>query len=143
MFHQELSHYIAKQEEFIGSLGHRLKASSTTVLIQDTLENLCNEEALEELYGDFPSSIRRIWINRDFTILVNKDKLRKYYENLLENTETDLLRKVAKQNRKAKPSQRGESTQEAPNQVSPEVQSEEGRASHPMRPEMPPPPQLQ
>jgi len=139
MFHQELSHYIAKRKEFIGSLGHRLKASSTTVLIQDIPENLCNEEALEELYGDFPGGIRRIWINRDFTILVNKDKLRKYYENLLENTETDLLRKVAKQSRKGKSHQRGESTQEASEQVAAEVQSVEGRASHSARLEMGPP----
>ncbi|KAF8847422.1 hypothetical protein BDZ45DRAFT_754915 [Acephala macrosclerotiorum] len=109
--HRRVSHYIAKREEFLSSLGNRLKASSTTVLIQDIPESLCNDEALEELYGDFPGGIRRIWINRDFTILVNKDKLRKYYENLLENTETDLFRKVAKQSRKAKPCQRGKSTQ--------------------------------
>ncbi|CZR59376.1 uncharacterized protein PAC_09268 [Phialocephala subalpina] len=137
MFHQELSHYIAKREEFISSLGHRLKASSTTVLIQDIPENLCNEEALEELYGDFPGGIRRIWINRDFTKLVNKDKLRKYYENLLENTETDLLRKVVKQSRKAKSHQRGESTstQETPEQAAPDVPTEEGY-SYPARPEI-------
>jgi len=139
MFHQELSHYIVKREEFMSSPGHRLKASSTTVLIQDIPKNLCNEEALEELYGDFPGGIRRIWINRDFTALVNKDKLRKYYENLLENAETDLLRKVAKQSRKAKPCQRGESTQEAPEQLAPKVQSEEDRTSHPARPKMGPP----
>jgi hypothetical protein len=139
MFHQELSHYIAKREEFISSLGHRLKASSTTVLIQDIPEKLCNEAALEELYGDFPGGIRRIWINRDFTILVNKDKLRKFYENLLENTETDLLRKVAKQSHKAKPHQGGESTQGAPEQVAPEVPLKEDRISHPVRPEMGPP----
>jgi hypothetical protein len=139
MFHQELSHYITKREEFLSSLGHRLKASSTTVLIQDIPENLCNEKRLEELYGDFPGGIRRIWINRDFSILVNKDKLRKYYENLLENAETDLLRKVTKQSRKAKARQRGESTQESPEQVAPAVSSVEGRASHPERPEMAPP----
>jgi hypothetical protein len=139
MSHQELSHYITKRKQFISSLGHRLKASSTTVLIQDIPENICNEEALEELYGDFPGGIRRIWINRDYTILVNKDKLRKHYEDLLENTETDLLRKVAKQSRKVKSRQRGKSTQEAPEQVAPEDQSEEGQTSHPARPEMGPP----
>jgi hypothetical protein len=139
IFHQELSHYIAKREEFISSLGHRLKASSTTVLIQDIPEILCNEEALEELYGDFPGGIRRIWINRDFTSLVNKDKLRKYYENLLENTETDLLRKVTKQSRKAKPLQRREPTQGASEQVVPEDQSKLGPTSNATRPEMGPP----
>jgi hypothetical protein len=59
-FHQELTHYISKQQAFLGSLGHRLKASSTTVLIQDIPKDLCTEEALEELYGDFPGGIRRI-----------------------------------------------------------------------------------
>ena len=137
--HQELSHYITKRKQFISSLGHRLKASSTTVLIQDIPENICNEEALEDLYGDFPGGIRRIWINRDFTILVNKDKLRKHYEDLLENTETDLLRKVAKQSRKIKSRQRGKSTQEASEQVVPEVQSEDGQTPHLVRPEMGPP----
>lgn len=138
MFHHELSHYIAKRQEYISSVGHRLKASSTTVLIQDIPEDLCNEEALEELYGDFPGGIRRIWINRDYTILVNKDKLRKYYENLLETAETDLLRKVAKQSRKAKSHQRRQPTQEASEQVAPHVQSEEDGASHPARPEVGP-----
>jgi hypothetical protein len=127
IFHQELSHYIVKRQEYLSSLGHKLKASSTTVLIQDIPKKLCNTEALEELYGDFPGGIRRIWINRDFTALVDKDKLRKHYEDLLENAETDLLRRVARQSRKAKP-----------NEVALEVQPEEDSASLPVRPEMGP-----
>lgn len=130
MFHQELSHYILKRIEYLGSPGHRLKASSTTVLIQDIPRSLCNEAALEELYGDFPEGIRRIWINRDFSSLVKKDKLRKHYESLLENTETDLLRKVAKASRKAKSSQREEIVQN--------VGPEESQAGHSERPEMGP-----
>ncbi|RDW86015.1 DUF221-domain-containing protein [Coleophoma crateriformis] len=139
IFHQELIHYIGKRQEFIGSLGHRLKASSTTVLIQDIPEALCNEDALEELYGDFPGGIRRIWINRDFTALVNKDKLRKYYEDLLENTETDLLRKVAKQSRRKKARQNGTLTQEAPEPVIRGVQPKEGGDLSPTRPKLGPP----
>jgi hypothetical protein len=135
MFHQELSHYIAKREAFISSLSHRLKASSTTVLIQDIPENLCNEEALEELYGDFPGGIRRIWINRDFTVLVNKDKLRKFYETLLENAETDLLRKVIRESRKAQKRGKTESTQ-ASERVTSAVQPNKDKASPFPRPEM-------
>jgi len=127
IFHQELSHYIVKRQEYISSVAHRLKASSTTVLIQDIPKKLCNTEALEELYGDFPGGIRRIWINRDFTALVDKDKLRKQYEDLLENAETDLLRRVAKQSRKARP-----------NEAAPEVRPEENPASLTARPEMGP-----
>lgn len=100
MFHDELSHYITKREQYMSSLSHRLKASSTTVLILDIPKNLCNEDTLQEMYGDFPGGIRRIWINRNYTNLVIKDKLRNYYEDLLENAETNLLRRVAKQNGK-------------------------------------------
>jgi hypothetical protein len=140
IFHQELIHYIAKREAFLGSVAHRLKASSTTVLIQDIPRKLCNEESLEELYGDFPGGIRRIWINRDFTVLVNKDKLRKYYENLLENTETDLLRRVVKQSRKTKPRKQGQSTRVPTEQVALEAQVADGQTSlSELRPEMGPP----
>lgn len=100
IFHKELTHYIAKRQQYLSSPSHRLKASTTTVLIQDIPQDICNEEALEKLYGDFPGGIRRIWINRDLTTLVAKDKVRKFYENLLENAETDLLRAVEKQSRK-------------------------------------------
>ncbi|KAF2672348.1 DUF221-domain-containing protein [Microthyrium microscopicum] len=102
VFHQELLHYIQKRGEYLSSPGHRLKASSTTVLIQDIPKTLCDVESLEELYGDFPGGIRRIWINRDFTALVNKDTLRRKYEDLLENAETDMLRKAMKRSRKMK-----------------------------------------
>ncbi|TVY57376.1 Uncharacterized protein LSUE1_G010040 [Lachnellula suecica] len=132
MFYRELTHYIVKRMEYISSPGHRLKASSTTVLIQDIPESLCNEEELERLYGDFPGGIRRIWINRDFTDLVNKDKLRKKYEDLLENTETDLLRKVAKRSRKMTP-QQGEGSLEQDASV--ELPPDDGIA----RPETGPP----
>jgi hypothetical protein len=100
VFHQELMHYIVKRQEYLTSSGHRLKASSTTVLVTDIPEELCTSEALEELYGDFPGGVRRMWLNRDFGVLVEKDKERRHFEDLLENAETNLIRKVANQHRK-------------------------------------------
>ncbi|KAF2805149.1 DUF221-domain-containing protein [Mytilinidion resinicola] len=100
IFYKELYHYIRKRQEFLGSPSHRLKASSTTVLITDIPEDLCSPEALTELYDDFPGGIRRIWINRDFSALVSKDEVRKSFESRLENAETNLLRKVVKSYRK-------------------------------------------
>jgi len=140
MFHQELRHYIVKRTQFLSSPAHRLKASSTTVLIQDIPDTLCNEQSLEELYGEFPGGIRRIWINRDFTKLVDKDKLRRSFEDLLENAETDLLRRVDKQSRKGKSLGNRESAQEASERADPEeAQPKEGGAQDPARPEMGPP----
>jgi hypothetical protein len=95
-----LMHYIFKRQEFLGSPSHRLKASSTTVLITDIPQELCTLEALTELYDDFPGGLRRIWINRDFEPLVDKAKVRNRFENLLENAETNLIRKAIKQDRK-------------------------------------------
>ena len=96
IFHNELMHYILKRQEFLGSPSHRLKASSTTVLITNIPNEICHTEGLMSLYDDFPGGIRRIWINRNFNALVNKDKERKRFEDLLENAETNLIRKAVK-----------------------------------------------
>lgn len=97
---EELGHYVKTRQDFLGSPSHRLKASSTTVLITNIPKDICSPEALTELYDDFPGGVRRIWMNRDYTGLVNKDKERKRMENLLENAETDMIRKAIKRHRK-------------------------------------------
>lgn len=99
IFHRELTHYIQKRHEYLASLRHRLKASSTTVLIMDIPEKLCSEGALMELYGDFPGGVRRIWINRDFGTIVAKEKMRRRFENMLENAETNMMRLAVKRHR--------------------------------------------
>jgi hypothetical protein len=100
LFHHELMHYVVKRQEYLGSPSHRLKASSTTVLITDIPTELCTDEALMELYDDFPGGVRRLWLNRNFEPIVAKDKLRKQFEGRLENAETNLIRQVIKQHRK-------------------------------------------
>ena len=100
LVHQELMHYIFKRQEFLGSPSHRLKASSTTVLITDIPSKLCTLEALAEMYDDFPGGVRRIWIGRNFQPLVDKSETRDKLENLLENAETNMIRKVIKEHRK-------------------------------------------
>ena len=100
LFYKELIHYVVKRQEFLSSPSHRLKASSTTVLITSIPTALCTVEALMELYDDFPGGVRRIWLNRNYDALVKKDKLRKQLEDHLEQGETNLIRKVVKQHRK-------------------------------------------
>jgi hypothetical protein len=99
LFHHELMHYVVKRQEYLGSPSHRLKASSTTVLITDIPTDLCTDEALMELYDDFPGGVRRLWLNRNFEPIVLKDKLRKQFEDRLENAETNLIRRAVKQYR--------------------------------------------
>lgn len=100
VFNQELVHYIVKRQEYLTSSSHRLKASSTTVLVTDIPKELCTNEALEDLYGDFPGGVRRIWLNRDFGQLLGKDKERRDFEKRLEIAETNMLRRVVRQHRK-------------------------------------------
>ncbi|KAI1615928.1 hypothetical protein EDD36DRAFT_379595 [Exophiala viscosa] len=100
LFYHELLHYVVKRQEYMGNRLHRLKASSTTVLIMDIPKILCTTEALMELYDDFPGGVRRIWLNRNLESLAGKDKLWREYEARLENAETNLIRKVIKQHRK-------------------------------------------
>ena len=99
IFHNELMHYILKRHEFLSSRSHRLKASSTTIFIADIPRELRTVEALTELYGDFPGGIRRVWLNHDIKPLTDKAKARKRFKTLLENAETNLLRKAIKQHR--------------------------------------------
>lgn len=101
LFYHELLHYVTKRQEYLGSRSHQLKASSTTVLITDIPKKLCSVEALMQLYDDFPGGVRRIWLNRNLESIANKDKLRREYEDRLENAETNLIRRVVKQQRKA------------------------------------------
>ena len=93
-------HYVSKRQGFLSSPGHRLKASSTTVLITDIPRELCTVEALAALYDDFPGGIRRIWLNRNFEALVQKEAARTTFETFLEDAETNLVRRAVKQERK-------------------------------------------
>jgi hypothetical protein len=100
MFYRELKHYIIKRHEYLGSAAHRLRASSTTVLITDIPKKLCTEDALLQMYGDFPGGVRRIWINRDFSAVEATDIARRKIEDMLENAETNMIRKALKRHRK-------------------------------------------
>lgn len=130
LFHQELTHYILKRHEYLTSARHRLKASSTTVLIMDIATKFCTEDALMKMYGDFPGGVRRIWINRDFSKLIRKDELRQKYENMLENAETNMIRKAVKKQAKglkptqaaSKPSTPSETTLTTSDAISPDTE---------------------
>jgi hypothetical protein len=100
IFYHELKHYIMRRQEFLSSPSHRLKASSTTVLITDIPTDLCTHEGLTEMYDDFPGGIRRIWFNRDFKPLVQKDAARKKFEDMLENAETNMIREIVRKDAK-------------------------------------------
>ena len=135
IFHEELMHYIIKRQGFLTSPSHRLKASSTTVLITNIPHELCTLEALTELYDDFPGGLCRIWINRDLKPLVDKAKARNRFENLLENAETNLIRKAIKQYRQEQKRQ-GKGAAKQPNlategEVANEARANEGPASLP------------
>lgn len=63
VFHEELMHFVKRRQEFLGSASHRLKASSTTVLMTDIPEEICTIEQLTAMYDDFPGGVRRIWLS--------------------------------------------------------------------------------
>ena len=54
MFHHELMHYVVKRQEYLGSPSHRLKASSTTVLITDIPERYVHERSIDGALRRFP-----------------------------------------------------------------------------------------
>ncbi|RMZ90277.1 hypothetical protein DV736_g2497, partial [Chaetothyriales sp. CBS 134916] len=113
LFYHELLHYVVKRQEYLSSPSHRLKASSTTVLITSIPKKLCTTAALMELYDDFPGGVRRIWLNRNFKSLVRKDELRRQWEDCLENAETNLIRKAVKQHRKNRKKDKQKATKDS------------------------------
>lgn len=96
VFFFELKAYIKVRQDYLTSPGHRLRASANTVLVNGIPSKWLSEEALLGLFDVFPGGVRNIWVNRDFTKLLDKINLRDSIHNQLENAETGFIKQVKK-----------------------------------------------
>lgn len=92
----ELRVYIKVRQDYLTSAEHRLRASATTVLVSAIPSKWLTKEALAGLYDVFPGGVRNIWINRNFDDLLVKQEERNMIFNMLEEAETQLVRKCKK-----------------------------------------------
>ncbi|KAL9942628.1 hypothetical protein D7B24_004522 [Verticillium nonalfalfae] len=97
VFYFELRVYIKIRQDHLTSAEHRLRASATTVLVNNVPPKWLTEEGIRGLFDVFPGGIRNVWLNRDLGQLLEKIELRTQIHRQLESAETDLI-KMAKKN---------------------------------------------
>jgi hypothetical protein len=104
VFFLEMRVYIKIRQDYLTSAEHRLRASATTILINNVPLKWLSENALRGLFDVFPGGIRNVWLNRDLSTLLEKIELRDSIHRQLESAETELVkmakRKQLKQRKK-------------------------------------------
>lgn len=96
VFFFEFKAYIKVRQDYLTSAEHRLRASATTVLVSGIPYRWLSEEGLIGLFDVFPGGVRNVWLNRDFSKLLDKINLRDSIHNMLENAETQLIKSAKK-----------------------------------------------
>lgn len=92
----ELRVYIKVRQDYLTSAEHRLRASATTVLVNEIPGKWLSEGALRGLFDVFPGGVRNVWLNRDLSELLDKVSLRDKVHHKLEQAETDLIKAAKK-----------------------------------------------
>ena len=88
----EMRVYVKVRQDYLTSAEHRLRASATTVLVNNIPEKWLSKEALGGLFDVFPGGIKNIWLTRDLTELLEKIHRRDKLHTMLEKAQTDLIR---------------------------------------------------
>jgi len=96
VFFFELRVYIKVRQDYLTSAEHRLRASATTVLVNEIPGKWLSEEALRGLFDVFPGGVRNVWLNRDLSELLEKISQREKVHRKLEQAETDLIKAAKK-----------------------------------------------
>lgn len=92
----ELRVYIKVRQDYLTSAEHRLRASATTVLVNEIPGKWLTEEGLRGLFDVFPGGVRNVWLNRDLSVLLEKISVRDKVHRKLEQAETDLIKAAKK-----------------------------------------------
>ncbi|GAO52607.1 hypothetical protein G7K_6680-t1 [Saitoella complicata NRRL Y-17804] len=92
----ELAAFIRIRQAYLTTPQHRLRASATTILVSTIPEEYLDENALKKLFSCYPDGVRKVWLNRDYSKLLDKVKDRDNIARKLEGAETDLLKTARK-----------------------------------------------
>lgn len=91
---QEMISFIEIRQNELTSTRHRIKARSSTILIEQIPSQYLDHESLENFYSFLPGGIKNIWFNRNFKELEKKVDERRRIHKKLEELETSLVIKV-------------------------------------------------
>lgn len=92
----ELRVYVKVRQDYLTSAEHRLRASATTVLINNIPPKWLTEPALRGLFDVFPGGVKNVWINRNLSQILDKINYRNQVHLRLESAETELVRSATK-----------------------------------------------
>ncbi|RYC80664.1 hypothetical protein BFJ63_vAg16453 [Fusarium oxysporum f. sp. narcissi] len=84
--------YVRVRQDYLTSTEHRLRPSSSTILVNSIPTDLCKKAKLREMFSVFPGGVKNVWINRDFRPLLKKIILRNAIHQRLEAAETELIK---------------------------------------------------
>lgn len=94
-----LCYYIYRElQAFVAIRHHHVTQSSrkdsSMVLIRQVPRNYLYEPKLTQVFDNYPGGLKRVWINRDYRVLVHLIAQRDKYLHLLETAELKLITKV-------------------------------------------------
>ena len=89
----ELQYFVNVRQTYLTSPQHRLRASSSTVLVEALPTKYMDREVLTELFDVYPGGIRNIWVNRNYDSLNGLVKERNKCAMTLEAAESRLIQK--------------------------------------------------
>jgi hypothetical protein len=89
----ELQYFVNVRQTYLTSPQHRLRASSSTVLVEALPTKYMDRGVLTELFDVYPGGIRNIWVNRNYDSLNGLVKERNKCAKSLEAAESGLIQK--------------------------------------------------
>ncbi|KTW29166.1 hypothetical protein T552_01123 [Pneumocystis carinii B80] len=102
LIYYELKHFIQIRQAYLSSPQHRNTTSATTVLITTVPDEYLDVGKLKELFSIYPGGVKNVWINRDFSPLLEQIEKRDIISQQLEEAETCLIRNALKSSKKKK-----------------------------------------
>ncbi|KAJ6262639.1 hypothetical protein Dda_3451 [Drechslerella dactyloides] len=98
--YDEMRGFVRLRQAYLTSPQHRLRASATTVLVTSIPKKWMTYDEMINLYDILPGGLKNVWLNRDYSDLVEKIELREHYSKKLEEAETVLIKKCVKKHLK-------------------------------------------
>ncbi|KAF3935384.1 hypothetical protein ABW20_dc0101255 [Dactylellina cionopaga] len=94
--YDEMRGFVRLRQAYLTSPQHRLRASATTVLVTSIPKKWMTYDEMINLYDILPGGLKNVWLNRDYSELVEKIELREWFSKKLEESETELIKKCMK-----------------------------------------------
>lgn len=93
LLYEELRTFVKIRHAALTCPEHRQTASANTILLRSVPILYRSEEKLLDLFGMLPGGVKKVWINRDYSALLDKIKERDKVASKLEALETLIITK--------------------------------------------------